>query len=378
MDVRIISVKSKKELNRFINFPKDLYCGDPNFVFEPVSFQRDFLSHKNSFFEHSDAEYFLAEVNGKTAGRIASINNTVHNKIYNEKTGFFGFFETTENYEVAKNLFDKVIDIHRQNGFNKVIGPTNLTTNDSCGMLISGFDIPPVIMMPYNKSYYNDFLEKYGFVKDMDLSSYFLPGNKILSEQTHLTLLKKLKKSVIDSGITFRNINYKKLDQEVIQFREVYNDSNKRNWGFIPLTENEFKKTAKQFTEFVPENLMIFAEKGNKLIGYAVALPDLNQVFSRIRSGKLFPFGWIKFLWYKRKITSSRVLILGVLDDYCNKGVDILLYQKIRDNLASIGIFRGEACYVMESNYKMNRIIVKIGGVKIKKYRIYKYDILQS
>jgi GNAT superfamily N-acetyltransferase len=375
MDVQIIKVRSKIELDWFINFPKDLYSEDTNFIFEPVSLQRDFLSHKNSFFEHSDAEYFIAVSEGRVVGRIASIKNTIHNKIYNEKTGFFGFFESTDNYEVAELLLDEVVKAQRMSGFNKIIGPTNFTTNDTCGMLISGYDMPPVVMMPYNKPYYNDYLERYGFIKEMDLCSYLLLGENILTTQTLTALLKKLNISAEDSGITFRSINYKKLDQEVIQFRDVYNESNKNNWGFMPMTEKDFKMAAKQLSEFTPERLMLFAEKEKQLIGFAVALPDLNQVFSHIKSGKLFPFGFIKYLWYKRKITNSRVLILGVLDEYRNKGVDMILYKKIQDNLASLGIYRGEACYVMENNYKMNRIMEKIGGVKIKKYRIYKYGI---
>ena len=375
MNVQIIKVKSKKDLDRFIKFPLELYMNDRNFVFEPVTLQKDFLSHKNSFFEHSFADYYIALSEGRTVGRVAAINNTVHNKTYNERTGFFGFFESIENYEVTKLLLDEVVKIHRHNGFNQITGPTNLTTNDSCGLLISGYDMPPVIMMPYNKPYYNDFLERYGFVKDMDLSSYLMIGKNILATEAQKILIKKISKSTEELGITYRNISYKKLDKEVRQFREVYNLSNKNNWGFIPLSENEFYKTAKQFSEFAPESLMLFAEKGDKLIGYAVALPDLNQAFSHIKSGKLFPFGFIKFLYYKRRITNGRVLILGVLDEYRNKGVDVLLYQKIRDNLVSLGIYKAEACYVMESNYRMNRIMEKIGGVKIKKYRIYKYEI---
>lgn len=375
MEVRIIKVNSKNDLDSFINLPLDIYGSDKNFIFEPVTIQRKFLSHKNSFFDHSEADYFIAVSGGKALGRVASIKNNIHNNIYDEKTGFFGFFETTDNYEVAKLLLDKVVEMHRLNGFNRITGPTSFTTNDSCGILLSGYDMPPVVMMPYNKPYYNNYLERYGFVKDMDLWSYLLLGENILPTKIQKELINKLIKNAEDSGVTFRNINYKKLDQEVIQFREVYNESNKNNWGFIPMTENDFRNAAKQLSEFTPERLMLFAEKGNQLIGFAVAVPDINQVFSHIKSGKLFPAGWIKYLWYKRKITNSRVLILGVIDEYRNKGIDMLLYKRIQDNLASLGIFKGEACYVMENNYNMNRIMEKIGGVKIKKYRIYKYEI---
>ena len=168
MDIQIIKVSTGAELNQFINFPKELYHSDVNFVFEPTSMQKEFLSRKNPFFEHSEATFFIARSNDKVVGRIASIINTIHNKVYGEKAGFFGFFESVDNYEVTKVLLDKVVDSHLQNGFNKIIGPTNFTTNDSCGMLISGLGGPPVVMMPYNKEYYNDFLTRYGFVKGMD------------------------------------------------------------------------------------------------------------------------------------------------------------------------------------------------------------------
>ena len=379
MDIQIIKVSNRKELSQFINFPKELYQPDVNFVFEPTSMQKEFLSRKNPFFEHSEATYFLARSNDKIVGRIASVINTVHNKVYGERTGFFGFFESVDNYEVTKLLLDKVVYSHLQNGFKKIIGPANFTTNDSCGMLISGFDWPPVVMMPYNKEYYNDFLTRYGFVKEMDLCSYSI-SSMTFTLPSFARLEKRMSEKLAASGITIRPINYQRLDQEIIPFCEVYNRSNINNWGFIPLNEKEFRHTAYQFRQFVPEKLILIAEKEGKQVGFIVALPDLNQVFRHMKSGKLYPFGFLKFLWYKRKITNSRILILGILEEYRNMGIDIMLYIKIRENLAEAGIHQAEACYVMESNARMNSILSKIGGKSVKNYRIYKYerlDILQ-
>jgi ribosomal protein S18 acetylase RimI-like enzyme len=335
--------------------------------------QKEFLSNANPFFKHSDAKYFIAKSNDKVVGRIASIINTVHNKIYHENTGFFGFFESIENYEVAKLLLDKVVESHLQSGYHRIIGPTNFTTNDSCGMLISGFNKPAVVMMPYNKAYYNDFLFRYGFVKEMDLSSYFI-GDQMLISPSFEEFVKRISDKLTASGITIRTVNYKILDQEIIPFCEVYNQSNKNNWGFIPLNEEEFINTAHQFEQFVPEKLILIVEKEKRQIGFIIALPDINQVFSHIKSGKLMPYGFLKFLWYKKKITNSRILILGILDEYRNKGIDIILYKKIQENLATMGIHHGEACYVMENNKMMNSILEKIGGTREKQFRIYKYE----
>lgn len=374
MEIDIIKVSNRNELSQFIDFPKDLYKSDPNFIFEPTSMQKEFLSTKNPFFDHSNATYYLAKVENKLVGRIASIINTAHNEVYNEKTGFFGFFEVIEDYNIAKVLIDTVVNDHHKNGFDSIIGPTNFTTNDSCGFLISGFESPPVVMMPYNKPYYNDFIMEYGFEKIMDLSSYSIKQEVFLSP-SYVEFEKRIRSKIAPKGITIRTINYKNFDQELISFREVYNQSNANNWGFIPLSEREFKHTAYQLKQFVPEKFMLIAEKEGKQIGFLVALPDLNQVFSRIRSGRLFPFGFIKFLWYQKKVNNSRVLILGLLDEYRNKGIDFMLYKKIHENLTSMGIYQSEACYVMESNIKMNSILNSIQGTCIKKYRIYKKPI---
>jgi len=161
---------------------------------------------------------------------------------------------------------------------------------------------------------------------------------------------------------------------EIRSLREVYNQANKDNWGFLPLNEMEFRETALQLRQFVPEKMILVAENKKQMIGFIVAIPDLNQVLSHIKSGKLWPFGILKFLWYKRKINNARILILGVIEEFRNKGIDIILYKKIQENLTTMGIYHAEACYVMENNLKMKSIIEKIGGISVKKYRIYKFE----
>ncbi len=372
--LKIIEVTSKSDLLRFIKLPQQLYKDDPNFVFEPIFLQKEFFSPKNPFFTHSSARYFLAEFNGVLVGRIASINNSVHNKTYNENIGFFGFFESINNYRVAKLLLDTVIEIHRAAGFNRVIGPTNFTTNDSAGLLINGFDSPPVVMMPYNKPYYADFLNRYGFKKETDLSSYFI-DDKILSSDRFTNLTDGIASKLLVNGITFRNIDYRSLNKELVAACSIYNESNKDNWGFIPLTEAEFVHTGNLFRQFVPHDLIILAVKEDQIVGFAVALPDLNQVFRKMPSGRMFPTGFLKYLWYKKKINGSRILILGVEHGLRKSGIDVILYKKIQENLANHRIYSGEACYVMETNKAMHSIMNKLGGAKIKEYRIYNYAL---
>jgi len=374
MVIEIIECTGKRQMISFIRFPKELYKADENFVFEPESLQREFFSKNNPFFSHSSARYFLAISGGKVLGRIASIVNTRHNLTFSERTGFFGFFESVEIYEVARLLLDKVVETIKLEGFRKIIGPTNFTTNDSCGFLISGFEKAPVVLMPYNKTYYLDYMNRYGFHKEIGLSSYIF-SEKVLKEPFLGRNSGNIEEKLESAGISIRNINYKNLEEDIIQLRYVYNESNKNNWGFVPLDEKEFRNMARQFRQFVPENMVFLVEKSERQIGFLVTLPDLNQVFKKIRSGKLYPFGFIKYLWYSRKIDNCRILILGILDEYRNKGLDLILYEKLRQNLSISGFKGGEACYVMENNSVMHSILKKIGFKEVNHYRIFKYGI---
>ncbi len=373
--IEIHEVMSVKDLRRFIRFPHILYRDDPCYIQEPFVMQQSLFDRKkNPFFLHSKVDFFLACKENQVAGRIALIRNNNHISHTGELCGFFGFFESVNDFEVAAALLNKAVSWIREEGLTTLRGPENFTTNESCGMLISGFDTPPVVMMPYNKPWYNDFLLRFGFEKEMDLSSYTLQDDRVLLSPSVLRMVKRISDHLAESDIKIRAINYKTLDQEIVPLLGVYNQANKDNWGFLPMTEPEFRSTARQFSQFVPEKLILIVEKGQQPIGFIIALPDLNQVFSRIKSGKLGLFGILKFIWYKRKISNARILILGMLDEFRNKGIDLILYQKIKENCMSLGMYHGEAGYVMENNLRMKSILEKVGGTCIKQYRIYKFE----
>jgi len=375
--IEIVEVKSKKELRKFIQFPDFLYRDDPCYITEPHVFQQTLFNRKkNPFFMHSKVDFFLAYKENQVAGRIALIRNNNHIAHTGELCGFFGFFESIDDFEVTEALLHMAVRWNIQEGLTTLRGPENFTTNESCGMLISGFDKKPVVMMPYNKPWYNDFLVRFGFKKEMDLSSYALVDDQVLLSPSMVRIIKRISDQLSDSDITIRTINYKRLDHEIIPLLGVYNEANKDNWGFLPMTEQEFRNIARQFRQFVPEKLILIVEKQKQPIGFLLALPDLNQVFGHIKSGKLGPVGMLKFLWYKRKINNARILILGMLDEYRNKGIDLFLYQKIKENCMALGMYHGEACYVMENNLRMKSILEKVGGKCVKQYRIYKLDTL--
>jgi len=375
MMIEIREVKSDRELRQFIQLPNSIYEDDPCFVPELyLSQKKIFNRNRNPFFTHSKVDFFLAWKGKLPVGRIALILNNNHLLNSEERCGFFGFFDVIDDFEAAHALLDKAVEWIKNESLTSVVGPENFTTNDSCGMLISGFNSPPAIMMPYNKEYYNEFLVRYGFMRVMDLYSYFVDDQVLKSPYIEGIVTHSVDK-LSASGITFRSIDFKMMEKEISALRDAYNESNKDNWGFLPLNEKEFRETALQLRQFVPEKLVLIVEKEKQTIGFIVAIPDLNQALIHIKSGKLLPFGFLKLLWYSRKITNARILILGILNDYRNKGIDIVFYKKIQENLASMGIYHAEACYIMENNVGMISIMEKIGGVEIKKYRIYRFDV---
>ena len=373
--IAIVKVRSCREFGCFISFPDRLYKDDPNYVPELRIVRKMMLDRKkNPFFKHSKAEFFMAVQDRAVVGRIAVIRNNIHIRQTGERCGFFGFFDVVEDYEIAKRLIDQAVMWLENEKLDCLIGPENFTTNDSCGILVSGYDTPPVVMMPYNKPYYEEFLNRYGFQKEIDLYSYCL--NHLSFKHNYLkTLCHRIKSNLMDSGINVRSIQFGNQEEEINRLREVYNLANQDNWGFIPLDENEFREKALQLKQLVTEELILVAEKDNRFVGFVVAVPDINQILIRIKAGKLGLFGLLQMFWHKRKVNNSRILILGVLEEYRNKGIDIYLYEKIQENLKANGIFRCEACYVLENNETMNAILEKLGGERIKTYRIYRYKM---
>jgi hypothetical protein len=373
MTVEIIEVKSKKQLQNFIQFPGQLYKGDPYFVPALYLSEEWILSKKNPFLHHSQITLFLAKENKKTVGRIAAIYNKTHLEVYNDNTGFFGFFDAINNVEVAQALFKASSDWLKSIGLTIMIGPTNLTTNDSCGFLTNTFDQSSMVLMPYNFEYYNKLCLDCGFKKMIDLYSYEVDGTAVVIK--YANILKRSLLNMESNGIKIRPVSANSFNEDINQLRLVYNKSNENNWGFMPLNIAEFKAMAKDLKMITPLDLALVVEKGEKIIGYIIAVPNFNQALKHVANGKLLPFGFLKLLWYKRKISSARIMILGMLNEYSGLGIDLVLYQKIKEALNNHNIFISEACYILESNNKMNSILKKVEGRRIKTYRMYQIEV---
>lgn len=370
----IRKVQTKRDLKQFILFQYQLYRDNPYFVCEPYLMLKEVLNKKkNPFFSHSNAELFLAERDSQTVGRIAAIINRNHLKKYDDHTGFFGFFECENNPDTADLLFNTARDWLKNQGLTKICGPTNFSTNDSCGFLIDGFEDSPVVLMPYNKTYYPDLAEACGFTKSMDLFAYTLHVMDLPEELKHAA--KALQKQLYDEkGITIRPINLNQLDKEILNIGHVYNAANEGNWGFVPLTEEEIIHMGAdmKFITSKESGYVWVAEKDGHMIGYYLSIPDINRAFKKLNNGSLFPLGIFKLLHYKKRTDRIRIIILGILKEYRNIGIDICFYINSLYFCQSRGISTAEAGYILENNIPMNKILKhRVKMTKEKTYRMY-------
>jgi GNAT superfamily N-acetyltransferase len=368
--VRIKEVKDKKSLKEFLHLPFKIYEGDRNWVPPLLSEVTATLSPKNPFFEHARAQLFLAQKDSETVGRIAGIVDENYIKFYDERTGYFGFYEAIEDPEVSNALYSAAAEYLRSQGMAEMMGPMNPWTTDECGFLLEGFDEPPKIMMDYNPKYYLAQCEEFGFKKAKDLYAYYrrtetAPPPKLLD------LLERLRRK---PHIKVRPANFKDLAAEVARIKAIYNSAWANNWGFVPLTDKEFDLMLKRLRPLVTPDLVPIVEVQGEPAGVAITLPDYNQALIRL-NGRLGPIGLAKFLYYRRKITDVRLMALGVKPEYQRLGVDALLYWSVFQAAHKRGYQGGEVSWILEDNQAIIRSIELWGCRLYKRYRIYKMKL---
>lgn len=385
-------VVTAADLARFTDLPYRLHKGDPLWVPPLRRDVKTLLSRsKNPFFARAAAEYFLAERtvrrhDGTAAdsnpaavlpsyrrdgrrwevvGRIAAIHNRAHNEFHNDTVGFFGFFECIDEQEIADRLFEVAAGWLRDRGLTVMRGPASFSTNDECGLLVDGFDTPPTVMNPHNPRYYVRLVEQAGFVKAKDMFQ-FQSSNPNLPER----LLRGARLIAERKNIKLRKLDMKRFDDEVEIIKGLYNSAWEVNWGFVPMSDAEIDHLAKQLKPVAVPDLVVFAEREGKTIGFGVALPDLNVALKANPSGRLFP-GILKILWVARKITRLRILLLGVAKEYRKTGADALMYHWIWEKGYALGYRWAEAGWILEDNTAMINAAERLGFRAYKTLRFY-------
>jgi GNAT superfamily N-acetyltransferase len=365
--IRIDKVETKKALKKFIKFPWTVYKGDPNWVPPLILDVKERLDrNKNPFFEHAEMDLFLAFKDGALAGRIAAIIDDNHNQVHNEKVAFFGMYESLDDIEVAKALLDQVAAWGLERGMEILRGPMNLSMNDECAFLLEGFDSPPVVMMSYNPPYYLDLMEQAGLSKVKDLYAFYMNKDHATAQKVE-AIVKRVERS---STIKLRTVNPKTLKEDVEKIRYVYNHGWERNWGFVPWTDHELDHMADNMKQLADWDIVILAEDKGKPVGFAFGLPNYNEALIKM-NGRLLPFGLLKLLYYKRRITGIRAVVFGILKEYRMTGLSYMLYWHLEKNSLAKGYTWAETSWQLEDNDAVNRFVSSIGGEIYKKYRFY-------
>ncbi|MDD3625696.1 MAG: hypothetical protein PHV06_00110, partial [bacterium] len=322
--IDIKTVNSKSDLKKFITFQWKIYKGDKNWVPPIISEKMKLLDKKNSpFFDHGSAELFMAFKDGEQVGTIAAIRDDNFIKFQKTQTGYFGFFESINDQEVANTLFKTAEAWNKKQGLSEMIGPMNPSTNDECGLLIKGFDRPPVVMMTYNPEYYIKLYENYGLEKKKDLFAFWTEIGENIPEKV-ARVAEGMKKR---SNVETRGVDLNKFSEELVNLKKVYNSAWSDNWGFVPLTEKELDLLADGMKDLVIPELVRFAFIDGEPVAFIFTLPDYNEVFIKM-NGRLSPIGILKFLWNKKKIKNLRLILLGIKEEYRRMGLDAILFYE--------------------------------------------------
>jgi GNAT superfamily N-acetyltransferase len=370
-EVKVKPISSRSDTIKFIRFLWTIYRDYPAWV-PPLMMDRKKLMdrEKNPFYKHTDAEFYLAERDGIVVGRIAAIVNHNHNKEHEENIGFFGFFECINDQNVANTLFDTAKKYLQEHGVTAMRGPVNPSVNDEIGLLVEGFDLSPTVMMTYNPPYYVSLVEKYGFKKAKDLYAYLLDQKTVYTDR--FTRAHELVKQ--RQNITFRTFDMKHFSEEVRKVKEVYNKAWSRNWGAVPMTDEEFDALAADLKQVIVPELVIVAEKDGKAIGFALSLPDINIALKYNKNGYILPA--LYYLWAKKKeIDLVRIIVLGVIPEYLSTGAGAALFYETAMNAKKLGYGYGEASWILEDNERMVKSAEAMQGKITKRYRIYEMSL---
>ncbi len=376
-DAHIVPVTTDAQRREFARFPWRLYRDDPYWVPPLFGDRLKLLDPKrHPFWEHAENQLFLAKRGDEVVGTISAHINHRHNEVYQDKVGFFGFFEVIEDYAVAEALFDAAAGWLRDRGMEAIRGPENPSQNEECGLLVDGFDMPPVVMMTYNPRYYQDFIERAGFEKAQDLYAWHLLTNIFDYEVQKLPrkFVRVADETRKRENLVLRKIDMKNYADEVALARIIYNEAWEQNWGFVPMTDNEFDHIGNELKFIIDPDLVYVALVDGKPAGIMLAIPDVNQALLKARPQPnmwSFPLTVLKLLWHRRNVDTFRGLIMGVVPEFRGLGIDALFYVETARAAFAKGYEHCEMSWILESNDMMNRIIERLGGTVYKTYRIY-------
>jgi len=374
-DIQIVPLsRNPRDVMRFLKVSYRIYRDDPHWVAPLLIDLKKVFTNANPLFEHAVMQLWVATRDGQDVGRIAGIIDRNHNHAAKAPAAFFGFFESVDGPVVSHRLFETVFDWTRKAGLPRLLGPMNPTTNDECGLLVEGFDSPPVIMMTYNPRYYVTLVEAAGFRKSKDLLAFHMDLAKIPMDRL-ARIAAKIKQR--NPNLALRPVLRKTLEQDLVKVKEVYNAAWEDNWGFVPMTDAEVDFMAARLKPLLMEGLVWLAEAGPEPVGFLLALPDYNLPLKPLQGRLLTPkvLGFIPYLLGWKCPPRTRVITLGMKREYRGKGLEsAMLIEGLRVGIKA-GVTESEASWILEDNVMMYRMLEAIGGRPYKTYRLYERQI---
>ena len=364
-------MKSRRDWKEFIELPYRLHATSDRWV-PPVRLERKLFHSRrmNAYFKHARAQEFVARRGKRVVGRVSAQWDKAYDDEHGSGTGMFGFLELEDDAEVARALLDAAQAWLAGEGRNHMIGPMDYTMNDECGVLIEGFDRDPMIKQPWHPPYYQQRIEEAGAEKAIDLYMWELD----ISDRAKIlpVIFELADQARTKHGIEINHLRRRDLSKNIKGvFGEVYNTAWKRNWGFVPYSDNDLKHYAEELQLVYDRNWFMAAQKDGETIGMAITVPDVNQLL-KVMDGKVFPFGWYTFLFRRKKyIDRVRVGFLGVKPEYQHTGAAAAFYVEHFDMATVTPQKWGEMGWILETNRAMNRGMEAMGGRIVKRFRVY-------
>lgn len=373
--IKIVPVQGKALLDRFIRLPERLHQDDPHYIAPLHMERRDALTAKNPFFGHAEIQFWLAQRDGRDVGRISAQIDHEGLKIRPDGSGQFGMIAAEDDPAIFRALLAAAEDWLRARSMTRMQGPFNLNINEEIGVLIDGFDSPPMLLMGHDRPYVAARLEEQGLVKEKDVYAYLYDMKVAWPASVRRQLDRPLPR-----GMTVRRVDFKRYDEEIRTVTDIFNDAWSENWGFVPLTEAETNYLAKSLKPLINPRLTSIIERDGHAVGFIIGLPNLNEAI-RDLGGNLLPFGWAKLLWRLKisGVKTGRVPLMGIRRSVARTMsgslMPFLLIDMIRKEAVKMGFTHIELSWILEENMPMRKIIESVGAAAYKTYRIYERPI---
>ena len=367
--VEVTPVEGRKDRKEFMELIWRLYKADRHWI-PPIRMNQEELVgfRKHPFYEKNTCQAFLARKDGQVVGRIVGIINHAHNKRYEEKRGFFGFFEAIDDQQVANALFEAAGKYLKSQGMTDVRGPCNPSLNYETGTLVEGFDSSPTFMMTYNPPYHDRLIRGFGFEKTQDMYAY--NGNIEMLNTIDPKINRTVEMVQERFNLQVRQVSRKNFGKEILLFLKIYNESLQGTWGFVPLSDGEVKALGMSMKLLINPAATSVIEVDGEPVGVGLGLPDYNPIIKKI-DGKLFPFGWIRILLDRKKITKMRIISANVTPEWQRWGLGLVLLNRMLPDVLAIGITDAEFSWVLETNHLSRGSLERAGLVPSKTYRLY-------